>query len=172
MLKYALLAGVMTVASPALAQQTTNTAPTQATTQTAPQSQAPAGSPVTDAQPAATPMDSATAAAAPSDATQTAAAQPATTQPATTQPATGADQVASVVETEFPTYDANKDGKLEKAEFASWMVKLKQASDPKATATDAKTKSWVNSAFAQADKDKSKSVSKPELIGFLSQGQS
>ncbi|MCI1141594.1 EF-hand domain-containing protein [Sphingomonas sp. WKB10] len=167
MLKYALLAGVMTVASPALAQQTTNTAPTQATTQTAPQSQAPAGSPVTDAQPAATPMDSATAAAAPADATQTAAAQT-----ATTQPATGADQVASVVETEFPTYDANKDGKLEKAEFASWMVKLKQASDPKATATDAKTKSWVNSAFAQADKDKSKSVSKPELIGFLSQGQS
>lgn len=167
MLKYALLAGVMTVASPALAQQTTNTAPTQATTQTAPQSQAPAGSPLTDAQPAATPMDSATAAAAPADATQTAAAQP-----ATTQPATGADQVASVVETEFPTYDANKDGKLEKAEFASWMVKLKQASDPKATATDAKTKSWVNSAFAQADKDKSKSVSKPELIGFLSQGQS
>ncbi|AOW22288.1 calcium-binding protein [Sphingomonas melonis TY] len=167
MLKYALLAGVMTIASPALAQQTTNTAPTQATTQNAPQTQAPAGSPATDAQPAATPMDSATAAAAPADATQTAAAQP-----ATTQPATGADQVASVVETEFPTYDANKDGKLEKAEFASWMVKLKQASDPKATATDAKTKSWVNSAFAQADKDKSKSVSKPELIGFLSQGQS
>lgn len=167
MLKYALLAGVMTIASPALAQQTTNTAPTQATTQTTPQSQAPAGSPVTDAQPAATPMDSATAATAPADATQTA-----TAQPATTQPATGADQVASVVETEFPTYDANKDGKLEKAEFASWMVKLKQASDPKATATDAKTKSWVNSAFAQADKDKSKSVSKPELIGFLSQGQS
>ena len=167
MLKYALLAGVMTIASPALAQQTTNTAPTQATTQNAPQTQAPAGSPATDAQPAATPMDSATAAAAPADATQTAAAQP-----ATTQPATGADQVASVVETEFPTYDANKDGKLEKAEFASWMVKLKQASDPKATATDAKTKSWVASAFAQADKDKSKSVSKPELIGFLSQGQS
>ncbi|MFG6283742.1 EF-hand domain-containing protein [Sphingomonas sp. S6] len=162
MLKYALLAGVMTVATPALAQQTTNTAPTQTTTQTAPQTQAPAGSPVTDAQPAAaTPMDSATAAATPADATQTAA-----------QPATGADQVASVVETEFPTYDANKDGKLEKAEFASWMVKLKQASDPKATATDAKTKSWVASAFAQADKDKSKSVSKPELIGFLSQGQS
>ena len=147
MLKYALLAGVMTIASPALAQQTTNTAPTQATTQNAPQTQAPAGSPATDAQPPATPMDSATAAAAPADATQTAAAQP-----ATTQPATGADQVASVVETEFPTYDANKDGKLEKAEFASWMVKLKQASDPKATATDAKTKSWVNSAFAQADR--------------------
>ncbi|MFN3435523.1 MAG: hypothetical protein ACK4ZY_14125, partial [Sphingomonas sp.] len=65
-----------------------------------------------------------------------------------------------------------KDGKLEKAEFASWMVKLKQASDPKASATSPETKSWVNAAFAQADKDKSKSVSETELVGFLSQGQS
>ena len=163
MLKYALLAGVMTIASPALAQQTTNTAPAQAATQTTPaataQGQAAAGTPVTDPQASpATPMDQGTTA---TDA-----------QTAATQPAAGADQVASVVETEFPTYDANKDGKLEKTEFASWMVKLKQASDPKASATDAKTKSWVNSAFAQADTDKSKSVSKPELIGFLSQGQS
>jgi hypothetical protein len=159
MLKYALLAGVMTIAAPALAQQTTNTAPTQATTQTTPAAapQTPTSSPVTDPQPAA---------ASPMDATATDA------QTAATEPAAGATQVASVVDTEFPTYDANKDGKLEKAEFASWMVKLKQASDPKASATDAKTKSWVNSAFAQADTDKSKSVSKPELIGFLSQGQS
>lgn len=159
MLKYALLAGVMTMSVPALAQQTTNTAPTQATTKTTPAAtpQTPTGSPVTDPEPAA---------ASPMDATATDA------QTAATQPAAGATQVASVVDIEFPTYDANKDGKLEKAEFASWMVKLKQASDPKASATDAKTKSWVNSAFAQADADKSKSVSKPELIGFLSQGQS
>ncbi|MEH3158016.1 MAG: EF-hand domain-containing protein [Sphingomonas taxi] len=163
MLKYALLAGVMTIAAPALAQVQTNTAPTQTTpAQTVP-GQTPAGSPVTDPQPApAAPMDSAATQATPAEPTQSAAAQP----------ASGADQVASVVETEFPTYDANKDGKLEKAEFASWMVKLKQASDPKASATDAATKSWVNAAFAQADKDKSKSVSKPELVGFLSQGQS
>jgi hypothetical protein len=107
-----------------------------------------------------TPTDS-TAATDPSGSTRTAA----------TQPASGADQVASVVQTEFPTYDANQDGKLEKAEFASWMVKLKQASDPKASPESASTKKWVNAAFAQADTDKSQSVSQPELIGFLSKGQ-
>ncbi len=156
MLKHILLAGVITIAAPALAQTQTNSVPTQA-------------SPATTAQPqAVTPTDAApaadqTAATPGADATQTAVAEPA---------ATGADQVASVVQTEFPTYDANKDGKLEKTEFTSWMVKLKQASDPEATATSPATKSWVNAAFAQADKDKSKSVTQPELIGFLSQGQS
>ena len=158
MLKYALLAGVMTIAAPALAQTQTNIAPQAAT---AP-AQLPDGAPVADPQAAsATPMDSAQV--TPADgATQSAAAEPAKT----------GDQVATVVQTEFPTYDANKDGKLEKAEFASWMVKLKQASDPKASATSAETKSWVNAAFAQADKDKSQSVTQPELVGFLSQGRS
>ncbi len=176
MLKYALLAGVMTIAAPAIAQTQANTAPTS--TQSAPQAAsgqvdpattsqaapattsqaAPAADP--QAQPAA-PMDS-TAAAPVADAAQSAAAEP----------AVGADQVATVVQTEFPAYDANKDGKLEKTEFASWMVKLKQVSDPKASATSAETKSWVNAAFAQADKDKNQSLTQPELIGFLSQGQS
>ena len=160
MLKYALLAGVMTFAAPVMAQAQTNTSPqsTTAPTQAQVPQSVPHGAPVADAQPASpTPMDSATA-----PATDTAAAQP----------AAGAGQVASVVDTEFPTYDANKDGKLERAEFASWMVKLKQASDPKASATSAATKSWVSAAFAQADKDKSQSITKPELVGFLSQGQS
>lgn len=157
MLKYALLAGVIAIAAPAVAQVQSNTAPQADDAQT----QVPQGAPVTDPQAVpATPMDSATAPVA--DATQS----------ATAEPATGADQVATVVQTEFPTYDANKDGKLEKTEFASWMVKLKQASDPKATASSAETKSWVNAAFAQADKDKSQSVTQPELVGFLSQGQS
>lgn len=159
MLKYALLAGVMTIAAPALAQTQTNTAPQ---TTTAP-AQVPDGSPVVDPQASpATPMDSAPVTTTDGTPTQSAA----------TEPAAGGDQVATVVQTEFPTYDANKDGKLEKTEFASWMVKLKQASDPKASATSAETKSWVNAAFAQADKDKDKSVTQPELVGFLSQGQS
>jgi len=157
MLKYALLAGVMTIAAPALAQTQANTVPQSATAT----GQVPQGAPVADPQPASsTPMDSAQA--APADSTQT----------ATAEPAASGDQVATVVQTEFPTYDANKDGKLEKAEFASWMVKLKQASDPKASATSAETKSWVTAAFAQADKDKDRSVTQPELVGFLSQGQS
>ena len=155
MLKYALLAGVIAVAVPAAAQVQSNTAPQATDAQT----QAPQGAPVTDPQAAPVTSTDSTPAA---DATQSAAAEP----------AAGADQVATVVQTEFPTYDANKDGKLEKTEFASWMVKLKQASDPKATATSAETKSWVNAAFAQADKDKSQSVTQPELVGFLSQGQS
>ncbi|WP_293874683.1 MULTISPECIES: EF-hand domain-containing protein [unclassified Sphingomonas] len=159
MLKYALLAGVMTIAAPALAQTQTNTVPQ---TTTAP-AQVPDGSPVTDPQASpATPMDSAPVTTTDGTAMQSAA----------TDPAEGGDQVATVVQTEFPTYDANKDGKLEKTEFASWMVKLKQASDPKASATSAETRSWVNAAFAQADKDKDKSVTQPELVGFLSQGQS
>lgn len=162
MLKYALLAGVMTFAAPVMAQTQTNTAPQSTAAPAQAQAQVPQdvpqGAPVADTQAASpTPMDSATTPAA-----DTAAAQP----------AAGAGQVASVVDTEFPTYDANKDGKLEKAEFASWMVKLKQASDPKASATSAATKSWVSAAFAQADKDKSQSITKPELVGFLSQGQS
>lgn len=158
MLKYALLAGVMTLSAPALAQTQANTVPGQATTgQTVPDS----GSVEAQVPQSTTPGD-ATAATPPGAATQTAAAEP----------AAGADQVASVVQTEFPTYDANQDGKLEKAEFASWMVKLKQASDPKASAESASTRKWVNAAFAQADTDKSQSVSQPELIGFLSKGQS
>jgi hypothetical protein len=158
MLKYAFLAGVMTIAAPALAQTQANSVPPSTT---APAS-VPQGAPVADPQPSpATPMDSA----------QTVPADGAT-QSATTEPAAAGDQVATVVQTEFPTYDANKDGKLEKAEFASWMVKLKQASDPTASATSTETKSWVNAAFAQADKDKDRSVTQPELVGFLSQGQS
>jgi hypothetical protein len=153
MLKHALLAGVLVLSAPVLAQTQANTVPTQATPgQTVPNS----GS--VDTQPQSTvPVDATTA----TDAAQTAATPPA-----------GADQVATVVQTEFPTYDANKDGKLERVEFASWMVKLKQASDPKASAESASTRKWVSAAFAQADTDKSQSVSQPELIGFLSKGQS
>ncbi len=159
MLKYALLAGVISIAAPTLAQTQTNTVP-QATI--APAQPAPVAEP--QAAPAA-PMDSTAAAAEPAPVTEPA-------QTAAAQPAPAADQVATVVQTEFPTYDANKDGSLEKAEFSSWMVKLKQASDPKATATSPATKTWVDAAFAQADKDKSRSVTQPELVGFLSQGQS
>jgi hypothetical protein len=153
MLKHALLIGVMTLSAPALAQTQANTVPTQATPgQTVPN----AGS--VDTQPQSTaPVDATTA----TDTAQTAATPPAS-----------ADQVATVVQTEFPTYDANKDGKLERPEFASWMVKLKQASDPKASAESTSTRKWVSAAFAQADTDKSQSVSQPELIGFLSKGQS
>lgn len=144
MLKYVLLATAMTVAMPALARQVTPS------TQSAPLQ----GVPVQDSM------------------AQGSMAKPATPAQTTSQPAASRDQVTQIVDAEFPTYDKNTDGNLDQAEFASWMVTLKTASDPTTSATSAETRTWVGAAFAQADKDKSKSVTKTELTGFLSQGAS
>ncbi|MGU3391791.1 EF-hand domain-containing protein [Sphingomonas sp. M1A8_2b] len=151
MLKYALLAGAMTIAVPALAQSTMTspqTAPT-ATTGAADPSMSPAQTaPTSQAQ------------AAPSQTAQTAQA---------TQPASSA-QVAQVVDSEFPTYDKNGDGKLSAAEFSGWMVALKTKTDPSTKPDAAETKTWVSAAFAQADADKNKSLTKSEVTSFLTQG--
>ncbi len=155
MLKYVFLAGVMTIAAPVLAQTAApvaQDAPIQATT--------PALASDSLAQP--TPDAATPAAQTPAAPAGQVAAQPATT----------GDQVAAVVDSEFPSYDKNADGDLDRAEFTAWMVALKTASDPATAADSAETKSWVGAAFAQADKDKSTSVTKTELTGFLSQGAS
>ena len=85
---------------------------------------------------------------------------------------TPADTVASIVDSEFPAYDANGDGQLDKAEFSRWMVALKdqemKSSGAKLAAADVAT--WADGAFKTADTDKSVSVSKPELISYLSRG--
>ena len=91
---------------------------------------------------------------------------------ATTPAATpaGSDQVASIVDSEFPTYDKDGSGSLNKAEFAAWMnaLKAKAAADgAPAAKPDVK---WNEAAFKQADADQSKSVSKEELAGFLNSG--
>ncbi|MCK8456864.1 MULTISPECIES: EF-hand domain-containing protein [Sphingomonas] len=148
MLKYALLAGAMTIAAPALA-QSTMTSP-----QTAPAATTGA------ADPSMSPAQTAPTQAGPSQPAQTAQAM---------QPASS-DQVAQVIDTEFPTYDKNGDGKLSAAEFGDWMVALKTKTDPATKPGAPETKKWVAAAFAQADTDKSKSLSKPELTSFLSQG--
>ena len=157
MFKYALLAGAMTIAAPALAQSTTTSS------QTAPTGAAdPSMSPAQTAPGQTPPAQSAP--------TQSAPTQPAPAQTAqATQPASG-DQVAQVVDTEFPTYDKNADGKLSAAEFGDWMVALKTKTDPATKPGTPETKKWVAAAFAQADTDKNKSLSKPELTSFLSQG--
>lgn len=150
MLKYALLAGAMTIAAPALA-QSTMTSP-----QTAP------GATPGAADPSMSPTQTAPG--------QTPPAQSAPSQTAqATQPASS-DQVAQVVDTEFPTYDKNGDGKLSTSEFSAWMVALKTKTDPSTKPDAPETKKWVAAAFAQADTDKSKSLTKPELTSFLSQG--
>ena len=91
--------------------------------------------------------------------------------PSPTAPAANAQQVASVVDSQFPNYDKDGDGTLNAAEFATWMTALRTASEPKATTDAATLAKWADAAFTQADTDQSKSVSKVELIGFLSKGQ-
>ena len=151
MMKYAFLAGAMMVSAPVLAQvapapaQTTPAAPQSATTTTA------------------DPMQAATPSAEP--------AEPAQAAPAEGQVQATGSQIAQVVDTQFPTYDKDGDGQLNKAEFTQWMVALKAQTDPSTKAESPATKKWVGTAFAQADTDKSKKVSKTELTGFLSQGQ-
>lgn len=147
MMKYAFLGTAMMVSAPVLAQVTP--APAQ-TTPSAPQA-----APATTAGPAQTAQPAASTEAA----------------PAGGQVQATGSQIAQVVDTQFPTYDKDGDGKLNKAEFAQWMVALKSQTDPSTKAEAPATKKWVGSAFAQADTDKDKTVSKTELTGFLSQGQ-
>jgi hypothetical protein len=147
MLKSIIIASALTVSAPALAQVMQPSAAVPADTQQG----------ATNADPSqATPM------AQPPAGTESAPAQT-----AEAQPATGA-QIADVVGTEFPTYDKNGDGSLSATEFSAWMVALKTASDPSTKATAPATKTWVATAFAQADADKNKKVSKGELTTFLS----
>ena len=145
-MKYAFLGAAMMASAPVLAQVTP--APAQTTPAT------PQAAPATTSDPAQT-------------------AQPTADVSVSTQGQVQANgsQIAQVVDTQFPTYDKDGDGKLNKAEFAQWMVALKSQTDPSTKAEAPATKKWVGSAFAQADTDKDKTVSKTELTGFLSQGQ-
>ncbi|RDE06949.1 EF-hand domain-containing protein [Sphingomonas aracearum] len=194
MLKYVLLAGAMTVAAPALAQSQTpggsagattaapqqqgtpgrapiggDSAPPAPDSATAPTQQVPAN-PATGATPASpsAATDNAQTTDTPSSSGATTGATPGSPQ-SSAAPVNKADQVAQVVQAEFPSYDKDGNGSLSSTEFGAWMVALKSASDPNAKADDPATRTWAGQAFAQADKDKSKSVSKTELQGFLSQ---
>jgi hypothetical protein len=88
------------------------------------------------------------------------------------QPAAPGNAVSSIVDTEFPAYDQNHDGQLDKAEFSRWMVALKDQ-EMKATGNSlapAEVTAWADGAFVTADADKSATISKPELIAYLSGG--
>lgn len=74
-----------------------------------------------------------------------------------------------LIASEFPTYDKNADGNLDKAEFASWMGALKATSGAKPMPA-AEMAKWADGAFATADADKSKSVTLAELQNYLTQG--
>ena len=153
MIKIMLLAGTVAISAPAFAQTTApnaQTAPAPMQTTPAPATTAPAPAQTVPAAPAPTettpaPTD---AAAAPSQ-----------------------SQVAQVVDQQFGTYDKNADGALSKAEFAAWMTALKSQANAKA-ATPAEETAWNDAAFSQADGDKSATVTKVELTGFLVKGAS
>lgn len=113
--------------------------------------------------------DPAMSPATPQAAQPAAPAQPQSATPA--QPAPAAS-VASIVDSEFPAYDANSDGQLDQSEFSRWMVALK-SQEMKATGQQLpadQITAWANGAFSTADADKSSMISKPELITYLSAG--
>ena len=177
MLKYVLMASAVMIAAPVIAQEQPMSTPSKSTSSptsapdqamTAPSqtpAQAPAADPMTAGDPAATTSSTGQTSAI---GTADASASGATASGAVS----GSAQIAQVVDTEFPTYDKNADGKLNTSEFGSWMVALRSASDPSAKAGSKEMKAWTTTAFAQADTDKSKSISKAELAGFLAKGQS
>lgn len=113
-----------------------------------------------------------TAPASPQQAMPANPAAPAQAAPQSATPGSPADSVATIVDTEFPAYDVNSDGQLDKAEFGKWMVALKDQ-EMKATGKMLpadKVTTWANGAFSTADTDKSNTVSKAELIAYLSRG--
>jgi hypothetical protein len=125
-------------ATPALAQQAEPMAPAAPTPQSAPEAPA---EPAPPADPAA----------APSNADREA-------------------KVAQLVDTEFPTYDADKNGELSQAEFSKWVMALHskaEASGGTAKKDPAAKEKWAQDAFAQADADRSKKISKAEMSKFL-----
>jgi hypothetical protein len=76
--------------------------------------------------------------------------------------------VQKLVDAEFPTYDANKNDALEPLEFRAWVLALHDAAGEANAAKDPAAKAkWANAAFATADTDKSKKVTKAEMNRFL-----
>ena len=155
MLKQMLLIGAAAVSFPALAQTTAPPADPAA--------------PPTAIEPATAPDATMPAEPAPAPAPD-ASAPPAATEAAPAAAAATPTQIAQIVEKEFPTYDADANGDLNNAEFASWMKKLRAATEPSVDPESADVKTWIGQAFAAADGDKSGAVNKTELTGFLSRG--
>ncbi|HJS12509.1 calcium-binding protein [Sphingopyxis sp.] len=156
MLKQMLLIGAAAVSFPALAQTT-------------PPASDPAAPP-TASEPAPAPAPDATTPPAEPTPAPDASTPPASSQAAPSGGAATPAQIAQIVEQEFPTYDGDKNGDLNEAEFGAWMKKLRAATDPSADVESAEVKTWIGQAFASADGDKSGAVNKTELTGFLSRG--
>jgi hypothetical protein len=107
---------------------------------------------------------------APPTSPPSAEAQPTQSAPAAA-PKSKEETVKEVVSAEFPTYDADKSGDLNRAEFGKWVTTLREqtmAQQGKASSmTEPEKASWIKNAFTKADTDKSKKVSQSELETFL-----
>jgi hypothetical protein len=116
----------------------------------------------TQVPPSSPPMSQPTPAPAPA---------PESSPPAQDPAASKAAAVKEVVEAEFPTYDADKNASLSKVEFTKWITALREKSDASQGKTEKMPEpemaKWATSAFAAADKDKSKKVTKEEMMAFL-----
>ena len=101
-------------------------------------------------------------------ASQAAPQQGSAATPQQSQQATTVD-VAAVVDSEFPTYDSDKSGDLSQKEFSTWMTTLKkaEAATTGQALADKEIAAWAGAAFTMADQDKSKAVSKTELVSYL-----
>jgi hypothetical protein len=90
--------------------------------------------------------------------------------PAPAAAAPAASDPASIIKAEFPVYDKDANGSLNKMEMATWLKALKTASpDTKPMAAADETK-WIDTSFKDADADKSASVSVAELTSYLTKG--
>ncbi|GAO78830.1 MULTISPECIES: calcium-binding protein [unclassified Sphingopyxis] len=159
MLKQMLLIGAAAISFPALAQSTPPADPASPPTATEP-APGPESTTPAPAEPATAPAPAPDASTPPASASE----------PAPSGAAATPTQIAQIVEQEFPTYDGDKNGDLNEAEFGAWMKKLRAATDPSADVESAEVKTWIGQAFASADGDKSGAVNKTELTGFLSRG--
>jgi N-acetylmuramoyl-L-alanine amidase CwlA len=124
----------------------------------------------TPAAPAAPTYNPAPSTAAPVDSTSTTTSSTTTTtSPSSAAAAAPATQIAAVVDSEFPAYDADKSGALNKAEFVKWVTALKteELKSTGKTLSTSEIGSWATKAFASADVDKNANVSKTELTTYL-----
>lgn len=109
------------------------------------------------------PGDSATTPATPADPSTGTSATPAT-------PSAQANDPATILKTEFPVYDKDANGDLNKDEFSTWLLALKKAAPQQTMLTDQQQTEWLGKAFTDADADKSTSISLAELTTYLTRG--
>lgn len=164
MLKSVLLTSALLASAPLIAQTTAT--PSPATNPAQPSTLGKSNQtaqPTTNAPQPTTDTTPATQGTSGSSASTTTTPAPAGTAGSTNP----ADAVATVVSTDWSKYDADSNQNLSKAEFAKWMIALREQNAAAQKDEVKDVNAWANAAFGQADKDKSGAVTKPELEGFL-----